>query len=101
MFFSFVLLLIPFWILNFIFCLILKRPDWEKCSSFIEGGLDKWKETISMKTSSQILENLLSELSGKKKETDDYFNGLVLNYSKSYTNLIKKVIRFYFHLKGH
>lgn len=55
------------------------RPDWDRCASLVEGGADKWGNLTNNKSSIQILDTLINELSGNNKtgKSADNFFGLV------------------------
>ena len=40
------------------------RPNWEKCADVVAGGMDRWKELREGKTSDQLVDVLLNEISG-------------------------------------
>ena len=42
----------------------LYRPRWEKCGQYIEGGEERWKELSSDKTSDDMVDILLAEITG-------------------------------------
>lgn len=53
------------------------RPDWDKCNAVVNE--DKWRDLSNNKSSIQILDTLLNELSGKKHSSavSDFDLGLV------------------------
>ena len=40
------------------------RPRWAKCGQYIEGGEERWKELLSDKTSDDMVDILLAEITG-------------------------------------
>ncbi|XP_052229726.1 translin-associated factor X-interacting protein 1-like isoform X2 [Dreissena polymorpha] len=54
------------------------RPDWDKCSDAVRGGLARWKELSEGKTSNDLVDVLLTEMaSGEIVDTGgaEYFDG--------------------------
>jgi hypothetical protein len=56
-----------------------RRPDWTKCADAVDGGQDRWKQTIQGKSSNNIVDILLNEFTGSGHDTDsvEFFTGLV------------------------
>lgn len=50
------------------------RPEWDKCGVLIEGGAERWRDIADNKSSSHLLEILISELDSNSKSD---FNGYV------------------------
>ena len=42
----------------------ISRPRWSKCGQYIEGGEERWKELSSDKTSDDMVDILLAEMTG-------------------------------------
>jgi hypothetical protein len=42
----------------------ISRPRWAKCGQYIEGGEERWKELSSDKTSDDMVDILLAEITG-------------------------------------
>ena len=40
------------------------RPDWDRCSSYLEGGADKWAELTSGRSSDRKVDILLAQIAG-------------------------------------
>ena len=58
--------------------MILKsRPDWDKCGAVIDGGYERWRDITNNKSSNQIVELLINEMTGGTQSGADYFTGLV------------------------
>ena len=57
----------------------LIRPEWEMCTSIIDGGSERLKELMHEKSSVQMLELLLNEVTGFSKDGPgpEFLNGLV------------------------
>ena len=56
------------------------RPDWDKCSEAVRGGMARWKELSEGKTSNDLVDVLLTEMaSGEVVDTGgaEYFDGQV------------------------
>ena len=56
----------------------LFRPEWEKCADVIQGGIVRWKEIAEGKTSHDLMEVLLGEISGGSTGDSggaEYFDG--------------------------
>ncbi len=61
------------------------RPKWERCASIIEGGVERWNELSTGKTSNELVDILLNEIIGG--------NDIVhRSYSFSNYNLIFKCL---------
>ena len=60
-------------------CCIPLRPQWDRCADFVPGGQMRWKELSEGKTSDQIVDILLNEISGDAADTGgaEYFDGQV------------------------
>ncbi|XP_031561984.1 translin-associated factor X-interacting protein 1-like [Actinia tenebrosa] len=41
------------------------RPSWEKCGQYIEGGTERWNEISQNKTSDELVNVLLAEMTGQ------------------------------------
>lgn len=63
------------------------RPEWDKCGALIEGGAERWRDISDNKSSSHLLEILISELDTNSKSD---FNGFV-NYKFNF----KKIFNLY------
>ncbi|XP_075251680.1 translin-associated factor X-interacting protein 1-like isoform X2 [Convolutriloba macropyga] len=60
------------------------RPRWDKCGDYISGGTKRWKELASGKRSENLVDILLSEISGADLATftdQEYFQGLGMDES--------------------
>ncbi len=59
------------------------RPEWEMCTSVIDGGAERLKELMHDKSSAQLLELVLNEVVGFSKDGPgpEFFNGLVIIFS--------------------
>jgi hypothetical protein len=55
------------------------RPDWDRCANLIDGGVERWRELKMNKSSAQLLEILLDELSASHSGPDT-FTGKVRNF---------------------
>ena len=56
------------------------RPEWEKCQDFVAGGAMRWQELSEGKTSDQMVDVLLAEISGASGPDSggaEYFEGQV------------------------
>ncbi|CAL4100275.1 unnamed protein product, partial [Meganyctiphanes norvegica] len=42
------------------------RPDWNRVAEFVEGGIARWRDLSMGKTSDQIVDALISELTGSQ-----------------------------------
>eukprot|EP00118_Oscarella_pearsei_P019117 m.200352 g.200352 ORF g.200352 m.200352 type:complete len:702 (+) comp39590_c0_seq1:155-2260(+) len=54
------------------------RPEWDRCADFVEGGAKKWQELTDGRTSDEIVDILVSQLTGKSLEEvqhEEYFEG--------------------------
>jgi hypothetical protein len=54
------------------------RPDWQRCGEFIEGGMDHWCELTEGRTSDEMLDILISQLTNTDLEDIqplEYFEG--------------------------
>ena len=41
------------------------RPHWEKCAQYIEGGADRWNELSQDRSSDELVDVLLAEMTGQ------------------------------------
>ena len=41
------------------------RPRWEKCSQYVEGGTERWNELSQNRTSDELVDVLLAEMTGQ------------------------------------
>eukprot|EP00794_Sanderia_malayensis_P018901 gene18901-20803_t len=41
------------------------RPDWDRCAKYVEGGNDRWTEISKDKSSNDLVDVLLSEMTGQ------------------------------------
>lgn len=41
------------------------RPHWEKCGQYIEGGIDRWNELSQDRSSDELVDILLAEMTGQ------------------------------------
>ncbi|XP_065064589.1 translin-associated factor X-interacting protein 1-like [Rhopilema esculentum] len=41
------------------------RPDWNKCEKYVEGGAERWKELAKDKSSNELVDTLLAEMTGQ------------------------------------
>lgn len=49
------------------------RPDWDKVSNIIDGGIDRWKNLSIGKTSEQLVEILMKEIiNGNQNQQEDF-----------------------------
>ena len=65
---------------------LLPRPDWDKCADHVNGGMNRWKELTTGKTSNEMVEVLLSEMaSGEIVDVGgaEYFDGQVYTFRSS------------------
>ena len=61
------------------------RPDWGRCAKYVEGGSERWKEISKDKNSNDLIDVLLSEMTGQDIAIiqagagagTEYFEGLV------------------------
>ncbi|CAF1228433.1 unnamed protein product [Didymodactylos carnosus] len=61
--------------------ILTPRPDWDKCSNVLDGGMDRWKKISAGKTSDQLVEILISEIIDGNQTTHEtmkqnYFDAL-------------------------
>lgn len=40
------------------------RPEWARCGLYMEGGIEKWKETMEGRSSDRMLDAVLAQLAG-------------------------------------
>jgi hypothetical protein len=43
----------------------ISRPQWEKCGQYIEGGTERWNEVSQNRTSDELVDVLLAEMTGQ------------------------------------
>lgn len=61
------------------------RPKWEKCGQYVEGGNDRWNEISQNRTSDELVDVILAEMTGQDismiqsgtSSGAEYFEGLV------------------------
>lgn len=56
----------------------MRRPEWDRCADFVEGGAEKWQELTDGRTSDEIVDVLVAQLTGKSLEDvqqAEYFEG--------------------------
>lgn len=41
------------------------RPHWEKCAQYVEGGTDRWNELSQSRSSDELVDVLLAEMTGQ------------------------------------
>ena len=41
------------------------RPHWEKCAQYVEGGTDRWNELSQNRSSDELVDVLLAEMTGQ------------------------------------
>ena len=41
------------------------RPHWEKCAQYVEGGADRWNELSQNRSSDELVDVLLAEMTGQ------------------------------------
>ena len=41
------------------------RPQWEKCGQYVEGGGERWNELSQNRTSDELVDVLLAEMTGQ------------------------------------
>lgn len=60
--------------------LLTPRPDWDKVAHIIDGGMERWKQLATGKSSEQLMDIFIQEIvNGNSRETikeEDYFSGL-------------------------
>ncbi|KAK4301082.1 hypothetical protein Pmani_026752 [Petrolisthes manimaculis] len=49
------------------------RPDWNRVAEYVEGGISRWRELSSGRTSDQMVDILISELTGSQLSTSSEF----------------------------
>lgn len=47
------------------FILSISRPHWEKCAQYVEGGTDRWNELSQNRSSDELVDVLLAEMTGQ------------------------------------
>ena len=63
------------------------RPHWEKCGQYVEGGTDRWNELSQDRSSDELVDILLAEMTGQDiaiiqagvNTGAEYFTGQVYN----------------------
>ena len=50
---------------NFSLLLSFYRPHWEKCAQYVEGGADRWNELSQDRSSDELVDVLLAEMTGQ------------------------------------
>ena len=74
------------------------RPRWAKCGQYIEGGEERWKELSSDKTSDDMVDILLAEITGTdiaviqagSSAAEEFFEGQVGQSIEIKRNGLKK-----------
>ena len=69
--------------------LLRYRPEWDKCAKYIEGGEERWKEISKDKSSDELMNTLLAEMTGQDiaiikagaGAANEFFTGMVRNIS--------------------
>ena len=58
---------------------LIVRPQWDRCSDVISGGVLRWMELSEGKSSAQLMELLLHEISGETGDAGgaELFDGQV------------------------
>lgn len=41
------------------------RPHWEKCAQYVEGGADRWNDISQNRSSDELVDVLLAEMTGQ------------------------------------
>lgn len=41
------------------------RPHWEKCGQYVEGGADRWNKLSQNRSSDELVDVLLAEMTGQ------------------------------------
>ncbi|XP_076060299.1 translin-associated factor X-interacting protein 1-like [Oratosquilla oratoria] len=49
------------------------RPDWNRVAEYVEGGIARWREVSSGRTSDQLVDVLVAELTGSHLSTSNDF----------------------------
>ncbi|XP_069948667.1 translin-associated factor X-interacting protein 1-like [Cherax quadricarinatus] len=49
------------------------RPDWNRAAEYVEGGISRWRELSCGKNSDQLVDVLISELTGSQLSTSSEF----------------------------
>ena len=44
---------------------VVFRPHWEKCGQYVEGGTDRWNELSQDRSSDELVDILLAEMTGQ------------------------------------
>ena len=53
------------------------RPDWDKVSNVIDGGMERWKQLAMGKSTEELMEILIREIvNGNNEEEEEYFLAL-------------------------
>ena len=63
------------------------RPHWEKCGQYVEGGADRWNDLSQDRSSDELVDILLAEMTGQDiaiiqagvNTGAEYFTGQVYN----------------------
>lgn len=66
---------------------VVYRPHWEKCGQYVEGGTDRWNELSQDRSSDELVDILLAEMTGQDiaiiqagvNTGAEYFTGQVYN----------------------
>ena len=54
------------------------RPKWDRCADVVAGGILRWTTLSNSKTSDQLVEVLLNEITGSGDSAGaEYFDGMV------------------------
>ena len=69
--------------------LVYLRPHWEKCAQYVEGGADRWNELSQDRSSDELVDVLLAEMTGQDiaviqagvSTGAEYFQGQVIKHS--------------------
>ena len=86
--------------------LSLYRPQWEKCAQYVEGGADRWNELSQDRSSDELVDVLLAEMTGQDiaiiqagvSTGAEYFQGQVKIPDQavwlSYFRLVFHIVKF-------
>ena len=83
------------------FALVVSRPHWEKCAPYVEGGADRWNTLSQDRSSDELVDVLLAEMTGQDiaiiqagvNTGAEYFQGQVVNSnSRSWDIIIRCIL---------